>query len=190
MDQYRTYLRAELGKLGNAGDSRAFLERSGCPPEAFNLVGDPEWLARSFASQDQVDEYVAGLSPVALKDLTACCGRWRGNGIAAKLSQWQTPMFIEVPVENILLSQAEETLGHVFREHSERLSAIAQDARVLAADAYCRHKPGDHVSFRVCLAKPVSDTDGMYRVFDGMHRAIQMLRNRDAQIPLCVVDDP
>ena len=190
MEHYSTYLRAELGKLGNVGDGRDFLLRSGCRPEAFNLVGDPEWLARSFASQDRVDVYVAGLGALLLEELTGCCGRWRGNGIAAKLSPRQRPRFIEVPVANLLLSQAEPALGDVFRGHAGRLAAIAQDPRVLAADAYCRHEPGDQVSFRCCLANPVSGTDEMYRVFDGVHRAIQMFRSGDAQIPVCVVDDP
>lgn len=190
MEQYRTYLRAELGKFGNVGDGQAFLERSRCRPEDFNLVGDAEWIARGFASQDQVDAYVAGLSAIAMRELTGCCDRWRGNGIARKLSPRQTPEFIEVPVENILLSQAEPSLGDVFRAHGFRLTEIAQDAQVLAAEAYCLRKPGDPVSFRYCLANPAMDNDGMYRLFDGMHRAIQMFRNGDWQIPVCVVDVP
>jgi hypothetical protein len=190
MEHYRTYLRAELGKLGNIDDSRDFLERSGCRVEAFDLVGDADWLAGRFASQDRVDAFVAELSARALQDLTACCDRWRKNGISTRLSPRQTPASIEVPVERILLSQAEPSLGPVFARYGGRLIAIAQDEEVLAADAYRSRRPGDEVDFRRCLASPEPGSPGMYRVFDGMHRAIQMARNGDARISVCVVDGP
>lgn len=190
MDHYRVYLRAELGKLANVGDGRAFLEMAGCRVDEFRLVADPVWLAQSFASQRQVDAYVDALADLELAKLTECCGSWRNNGIARKLSRRQTPRYIDAPVENVLLNQAEPWLGPVFRQHGDRLAAIAQDQRVLGADAYAGHQPGEEVRYRLCLANPVPNIEGIYRVFDGMHRAIQMVRNGDAQIPLCVVGDP
>jgi hypothetical protein len=190
VDQYRVYLRAELGKLANVDDGRAFVEKSGCRVEEFRLVADPVWLAQSFGSQRQVDAYVDVLDDLDLVRLTQCCDSWRGNGIAGKLSRRQIPTCIEVRVGDVLLNQAEPWLGHVFRQHDGRLAAIAQDQRVLGADAYSRHRPGEEISYRVCLANPVRNAEGTYRVFDGMHRAIQMVRNGDAQIPLCVVGDP
>ncbi len=148
MDHYRVYLRAELGKLGEAGDGRAFLEKSGCRVADFGLMDDPLWLAQSFGSQRQVDAYVDRLSDLDLVKLTEYCGSWRNNGIARRLSPRQTPRCIEVPIENILLSQAEPCLGHVFRQHDDRLAAIAQDHRVLEVDAYSRHQPGEDIAFR------------------------------------------
>jgi len=179
-----------LGKLGNVDDSRTFLEDSGCPLEAFNLSMDAEALSREFATQEQVDEFVVSLGYRALIDLTGCCGHWRNNGIAEKLSPQQTPWFIDVPVENIQLNQAERYLGPLFRRHDGWLAAIAVDPVVLRHHAYSGHEPGETVNFRCCLAYPVPDNEGIYRVFDGVHRAIQMVRNRDTRIPICAVEPP
>jgi hypothetical protein len=190
VEQYRTYLRAELGKLGCVDDGRDFLALASCCLQAFGLRSDPDWLASAFASQDQVDAYVARLSPQALEELTTCCDRWRNNNIANALSPRQGYDLIDVAVENILLSQAEPALGDLFRRHAYRLGAIASDPELLAAAPYSSHRPREEVRFRRCLARLEPGGTGTYRMFDGMHRAVQMVRNGEAQMPLCVVHDP
>lgn len=61
MEQYRVYLRSELGKLRSVEEARAFLARSGCRMQTFNLRSEAEWLAGAFASQAQVEIYVDSL---------------------------------------------------------------------------------------------------------------------------------
>jgi hypothetical protein len=45
MEQYRTYLRSELGKLRSVDEARAFIARGGCQLHAFGLRSDAQWLA-------------------------------------------------------------------------------------------------------------------------------------------------
>lgn len=190
MQQYKTYLRAELGKLKNVGDGREFIDRSGCRLGDFGLVADPKWLAEKFTTQQSVDDYVETLDANDLVGLTSGCGQWRGNGIAKKLSVGQRVECWDVAVENIVLSPAERELEPVFSRLDWQLVAIASDPNVLAADAFRLRGTSETVAFRCCLANPVPARPGVYKVFDGMHRAIQMVRNGEAQIPLCVVIDP
>jgi hypothetical protein len=190
VEQYRTYLRAELGKLRNEGDAQAFLRCSDCRVDKFGLVAAPRELAQAFASQDDVDGFVASLGAQTLVALTSCCGRWRRNGIEAKLSPRQLPRVLDVFAERVLLMQAEPDLGPLFEENGYRLTSIARDPRVLAAAPYRDHVPGERVAFPRCLANPVASSVGTFRIFDGMHRAIQLVRNGATHIEGCVVEDP
>jgi hypothetical protein len=49
---------------------------------------------------------------------------------------------------------------------------------------------GDAVQFPICLAKPDPGEPDIFRVIDGIHRAIQIVRNGQARISLCVVGEP
>lgn len=188
MEQFVTYLRAELRKLGDEGDAAAFLAKGGCT-EVASVPASLEGLIAAFASQPQVDEYVLGLGDADLVALTRCCGRWRGNNIANDLSPEQAVETIDVAVGQILLRPAEERLHSDFARLGSRLVAIAADPYILEQPEYRDHKAGDCVDVAVCIAKPESNGPGAYRVIDGIHRAIQMFRNGQKTIRLCVVRD-
>jgi hypothetical protein len=187
LDHYRTYLRAELGKLLNLGDGRAFLAASGSLAR-FGLPGDPTGLAERFSSQHQVDEFVAGLTDDGLVPLTQMCEQWRRNGVADILARSRLSKFTNVPPEQILLRPAETELRERFQSLGWRLVAIAADPLVLASDPYRNHAPGEMVAFPTCLAEPVPGAVGEYSMIDGMHRALQLVRNGEPAIPLCVVE--
>ena len=189
MEQYRVYLKAELGKLRNVSDGQNFLSTAGCPRESFDVPRDVVVLSERFATQQLVDAFVDSLDYRALIDLTACCGLWRRNGIARNLTRWQSTHFVDVPLEDVLLERAEEDLWPVF-DRLGALTAIGKDDEVLAHPVYAAHSPNEPIDYRRCLARPEPGRQGVYRIFDGMHRAIQMLRNRETLIPLCVVEDP
>jgi hypothetical protein len=187
MDHYRTYLRGELGKLRNLGDARCFLARAGETSVAsFNLRADPDWLTHWFSSQERTDAYVDELDDAALIGLTERCEIWRHNGVAQKLRTWRRVESLDAPVEAIRLRDAESALRPRFAQLRFDLVAIANDPVVLAADAYCAHIPGDPVGFPRCLA--TREPEGRYRILDGMHRAIQLVRNGERTVPLCVGD--
>ena len=188
MDQFVTYLRAELRKLGDESDAAGFLAKTGCT-EVASVPASREGLLEAFASQVQVDEYVFGLDNADLVALTRCCGRWRNNNIANDLSPGQAVETIDVAVGQILLRPAEERLHSDFARLGWRLVAIAGDRHILEQPEYRDHKPGDCVDVPVCIAKPEPDEPGAFRVIDGIHRAIQMYRNGQASIRLCVVCD-
>lgn len=188
MEQFVTYLRAELRKLGNEGDAAGFLAKGGCT-EVASVPRSVEGLMEVFASQPQVDEYVSGLGDAELVALTRWCGRWRDNNIAIDLSTGQAVETIDVAVGQILLRPAEKRLEPDFDRLGWRLVAIARDPYVLERPEYRSHKPGDGVDVAVCVAKPEPGAPGAFRVIDGMHRAIHMARNGQKTIRLCVVRD-
>lgn len=188
MEQFVTYLRAELRKLGNEGDAADFLAKGGCT-EVGSVSASLEGWMEAFASQPQVDEYVFGLDNGDLVALTRCCGRWRDNNIANDLSPEQMVETIDVTVGQILLRPGEPRLQSDFDRLQGRLVAIAEDQYILEQPEYRDRKPGDRVDVTVCVAMPEPDQPGVYRVIDGIHRAIQMYRNGQKTIRLCVVRD-
>ena len=183
-----TYLRAELRKLGNEGDAAGFLSKGGCA-EVASVPGSVEGLMGAFGSQPLVDAYVSGLVGADLVALTRCCGRWRGNNIANDLAPGQAVEAMDVDVDRILLRPAEERLHADFDRLGWRLVAIAGDPYILEHPEYRSHRPSDIVDVPVCIAKPEPDEPGTFRVIDGIHRAIQMARNGQKTIRLCVVRD-
>jgi hypothetical protein len=86
----------------------------------------------------------------------------------------------------ILVSRAERGLWEAFERDGWRLTEIARDPAVLGAEPYRAFSPRREIAFRVCLARAEGEA---YRVIDGIHRAIQMARNGDKGIPLCVLHD-
>lgn len=189
MEQYRVYLRAELGKWREVEEVQNFVAVTGCAPERFALPGSPNEIARRFKTQDLVDDFVFALDRAGLLELTACCGAWRNNDISRKLGPRQSTQLIDAPVNAVLLDQAEPGLGQLFRRLGGRLAAIAADPELLGSPPYSDRHAGDLVAFRTCLARAEPGTAELYRIFDGMHRAIQMYRNEDETIPLCVVSE-
>lgn len=180
MEHVRLYLRAELGKLRNLGDARCFLARSRCRP-----APTAEAVVQMFATRRAVDEYVDSLDDAAVSVVAECCSMWRRNGVADLLRGRRLQELVEVPISAVLLRQAEPELRQAFERNLWRLDAIARDPEVLLADAYCGHAPDESVEFRTCLSDPPES--GMYRLFDGMHRAIQIARNGEPTIPLGIV---
>ena len=154
MEQYRIYLRAELGKLHNTHDGAAFLEATQAGPARFGLPGDPSELATRFASQELVDTYVERLGDQELVSLTTLCDTWRKNGIAGQLTPLQDCVCVDVPIEHILLNQAEPWLGCLWRMHGYRLVAIARDPVLRLADPYAERRSGEGVAVCRCLASP------------------------------------
>ena len=133
MEHYRRYLEAELGKLRTGDDARTFLEQGACSWRTLRLPTEVHRLIEAFATQDTVDAYVRSLRPEQLIELTACCDRWRRNGMAARLRPDQVTANVTAPIEDVLLSQAEPHLGAIFRRHGWWLVAIANDPELLVS---------------------------------------------------------
>jgi hypothetical protein len=185
MDHYRVYLRAELGKLCNLGDAQTFLAHM---PEAvldrIRIADTPGALTAQFADQGLVDAFVQGLSDSDLVELTRHCDTWRNNGVSRHLSPNQHIEFVTASIENVLLRPAESFLRDRFEQLGWSLPAIARDPEVLQSHPYVGEIPGQPVAFATCLAELRGQN---YTVIDGMHRAIQLVRNGETQIHLCVV---
>jgi hypothetical protein len=174
--QFHTYLRADLGHLRHPENAEQLLLECGLPADAAAL-------SRQLHDQAAVDAYVLALSDENARKLARACSEdWRRNDVFEKLQAWSAWSETDVPVGMIELQQAEEALGAVFRENKYVLTRVAADARVLATRPYADHPTGDAVAFPTCLAMKQRST---YRIFDGIHRAIQLVVNGEQAIRLC-----
>jgi hypothetical protein len=184
MEQFRVYLRAELGKLKDKGDARDFI--NALDPELLRDMGLPSGVAvlqARFACQDAVAEFVGRLTDHHLCEVTRCCDyNWRNNGVYKRLTcaaQW---VITEVPAEFVDVQQAERCLGEIFRRHNWKLIEIAHDEDLLNKKPYCLYEAGKPVAYPVLLALQKGNR---FRVFDGIHRAIQLIRNGETVLRLC-----
>lgn len=180
MDAYRTYLRGELGKLANRGDAEFFLARG----RYVKLGGTPEELCRRFAAQALVDAEVARMTPQVLIAVTNACGVWRDNGVPGRI-RGRTTTWVTAPIHAVHLGPAEQHLESLFAENGWRLVDVARDPRVLREPPYSQRKPGEVVAFSTLIAELLPTDE--YRLIDGMHRAIQIARNGETSVHLCVV---
>lgn len=184
MNQFYIYLRAELGKLRHFGDAERFIEN--VPHEILqecNLAMNGDDISRKLKTQEAVDQFVVALPSETAKRLAeACSKRWRNNDVFDKLQSSDTWQEADVKIEQVILQQAEPNLGELFRAHGYSLHLIANDERILTAQPYCHHRPGEKVPFLTCLAMKRGE---IYCIFDGMHRAIQLVRNGDDTLRLC-----
>jgi hypothetical protein len=190
VNQFRVFLRAELGKLHDVQEASNFISAVR-PPGLLKdlcLSADPAVLTRQLNSQAAVDELVARLSPQLVKTLSKRCGDdWRANpDLYHQLTSSDAWLEQEIEIKSIYLKQAEPDLRDVFAGLDYHLPAIATDAHVLSSIPYCYASPGDPVAYPVCLAK---GSLGTYRIFDGMHRAIQLVRNGQQKIRICFSHD-
>jgi hypothetical protein len=186
-DPYRTYLRAELEKLRHEGDAREFLDRGACDLDRLGLPSTVSALNRFFAGQTEVDEFVERLSDGDSIYLTDCCDRWRGNGVAGKLHGAGDSVLLSTPIDRILVREAEKDVKHIFERHGYRLPAVAADPDLLALEPYSDHVKGDRVVDLPCLAQHEPGPGGYLRLIDGVHRAIQLVRNDEQTISLLVI---
>jgi len=187
MNPYWIYLKAELGKLRDSGVAEEFL--SFVPEETLTACGvarKREKFTEQFGSQASVNALIESLSDSCVLELTKFCDRWRNNGVFKKLVAADTWLEVDAPTSEILLQQAEPELAHIFQRNEFELLKIVADPELLAHEPYRSRKPGETVSFSTCLAK---SSKGRCRIFDGMHRAIQLARNGCGTISLCYSEE-
>lgn len=75
----------------------------------------------------------------------------------------------------------------VFAHHEYRLREIAQDPEPLMEPAYGDHAAAEDVAYPILLA---SGRDGHDLVYDGVHRAVQLVRNVETTLHLCAGELP
>jgi hypothetical protein len=184
-DPYGIYLRGELARLRDPETASDFLSnaRSGLPP-GWTLGASGREISALLPTQGHVDEFVARLSRNDARQLTEICSRWRNNSVADKIAaagdvRWSIQA---VPAMELEVDQAEPALGSAFTAHDYRLVDIARDSFILSQPPYSEHQVSDRVEFPLTLAVP---HPVRLRIFDGIHRAIQLVRNGETQIEVC-----
>jgi hypothetical protein len=135
-----------------------------------------------------VDAFVAEVAPHLAAELADHRSReWRRNSVADTLARGRAWRFESVPVREVLVVRAERALYELFARHGYRLREIVQDPGLLTEPAYGDHLAGEDVAYPILLALR---RDGYSHVFDGVHRAVQLVRNGETTLDLCVGELP
>lgn len=184
---YKIYLRGELAKLRIDGDVADLLAKGSCDLARFGIPSLPQDIQNFFATQDRVDRFVESLTDAQAIELTACCERWRRNGIAATLASLRRAEMVSAPVDRVLLREAESWILPILHRHGYWLPAVAGDPELLSREPYRSRPARSSVDFPICIAKLEGGGSGMYRLVDGVHRAIQLFRGGESHLSLCLV---
>ncbi len=149
----------------------------------FRLDAPADQLSSTFTSQRLVDEFVANLGDDEAKGLMVDLSRWRDNNVRRYLREARRWRLEQVPVDLVDIHEAEGDLKPLWHELKSSLVAIASDRRLLKHERY-RSLPADKpVAYAELLTVP---TGVRYFVFDGVHRAVQLVRGGEIQLSLCV----
>ena len=183
MIQFRVYLRGELGKLANLAEAECFLRHvSNQAIRQCRLPTSASDLATRLNSQEAVDKFVESLSDEDSNLLTKSCDiDWHENGVFEKLNKTRQWIEAEVPIDFIDVQQAEKHLRSLFERNHFRLTRLIKDPELAEHDPYKNSGVNQAVLFPVCMAMM---RGRRYRLFDGIHRAIQMARYGKEAIPL------
>lgn len=187
VDPYRIYLQGELARLRAPEVAREFYEAAGAMfRPRWRLGNSGRKIRRRLPDQAAVDAFVENVSPADARELGEICSRWRDNSVADKIERAGRAHWTirTVPTDDVEVDQAESTavLSAAFALHDYRLVPIARDTVVLAQPPYSEHQTGELVAQRVLLA--IAHPERL-RIFDGIHRAIQLVRNGERQLEIC-----
>lgn len=171
MLQFRVYLQSELGKFRQAAESSSFL-RSTSRDLLFELrlPNSPEAITELLGDQSLIEKYVDALTEPELRILAGECSRWRRNDVALKLDSAKSWSIDSVPIAKVDVQQAEPHLGEFFRRRGFALTRVAGDPALFTYSPYSGWSKATRIVFPVCLA---IRRGVRYRLFDGIHRAIQ-----------------
>ena len=174
MNQHEVYLKAELGKLKNKGDAESLLSQvSHNELGQLGLALSPEELVAQFLTQGMVDGFIDNMNEEQQVTLAALLSeKWRCNDVYQKLCSHNEWAEIEAGTADINISYAEKELHELWRQHDFNLVKIANDKRLREFEPYKHYATNAIITFKLCLA--VKNPEGRYKIFDGVHRAIQM----------------
>ncbi len=181
---HRVYLMGELGKFRDSQYVAQML--AAIDPDvlrAAGLIGTAEDLSTRFSTQSSIGSYVANLGRGKAMRLAVALSRWRNNPVHLKAGDGSDWPVTAVPMREVLLSQAESRYAEAWAAHGWELERIASDPALMSLPPYTSYRPGREVEFPILLAEL---DQGRWRVFDGVHRAIQLYLNGEARLTLCV----
>lgn len=181
------YLRAELAKLANAGDANDFVALSRCNPGEIGLPSTVAGLTAALGDQERVDAFVAALDLPRMRVVAGCCENWRGNSVAGKLLEATAAAFDAVPVDRLTVGQGEPAYRYLWERNGWSLASIAADPELATLLPYSADDPNSPVAEPRCLARADPGSWGTYRIIDGIHRAIHLVRGGASAIDLCIL---
>lgn len=134
-------------------------------------------------TKDELKEFCKGLSFSELRKVTQDLSNFRGNNVFETLNSYLNWKEEKIPVDKIYTSQAERTIKPLFESHNFKLVDITNDKSLFETKPYCKYPRDRKVTYKTLLA--VKENDDCYRLIDGVHRAIQLVRQDKKYIQLC-----
>lgn len=187
MNQFRIYLKSELRKLGNEGDANDLLSKIQITELAsLGIPTELSTLNNLFSSQKAVNHFVQELADNTLKQLTQLCSAWRKNNVHDKLTKYFNWQEATVEVSRIFVQQAESQLAEIFKCDGGKLTSIVSNPELWNHKPYSEYKRAAAIEFPTCLA--IRHASDKYKLFDGIHRAIQMCYQDIKSINVCYAD--
>lgn len=185
MRKYILYIAPELHKFEELNWTNKFFKQFQDNPcfDEFNLPKDLNEFSQQFSTKEGILGY---LNERPEQNVIALSGflssTWRNNpGLFNKLtsnSNWED---LAVPLQRILVYPAEPSFHDYFEENEYLLCRILEDRRIMDELPYRNYKEGTSVIFKTLLAV---QKDQNYRIFDGVHRAVQLALNGDKELLL------
>lgn len=191
INPYEIYLVAELSKLKNTGDVSHLLEK--VEPNELKTLRIPyniDLIKQCFSSKNNVESYVKSLTVTEKKQLTQLLSvKWRNNNVYAKISRFENHQWKidRIDIDLIYIGYAEPKLKPLFRKHNMKLTDITNDNELWQNKPYRSWNLNPReVEYLILLA--VRQNINEYRVFDGVHRAIGLVKNGNTTLNLCFPD--
>ncbi len=183
-DPYFFYLLPELSKLRNPGDVKSLFQKVTMDElQKFNFPKSSEDVITFFSEKDRIIDYLRQLSrKEELTALLSVC--WRNNDVYSKLSRFDEKEWLteKVEINSIFIQDAEGTLKSLFNKHNHKLVDIVNDGELWMNEPY-RSWSNHEIKYPVLLAMKFNED--RYKIFDGIHRAIWMVKTGYSQLCLC-----
>jgi hypothetical protein len=186
---FRVYLTAELLKLKNTDMARVFIE--GVLEEDRDLlkkcglsIRPEDYRTRFERGSEEADVFLDSCSEEMIEALARMISGVRQNGVYRKILNHDSWYLVPgVDLDKISVSPAESWNIELFERKCFKVVSIARDSELWKVKPYSGWNAGRQVEFRTCLA--VGFSRGRYRIFDGIHRAIQLVRNGETTVDIC-----
>lgn len=183
--RYIVYIAPELQKFNDTNWTNKFFEQfqdNNCF-EDFDLPKYPDEFIEQFSTEEGIVDYLKGRPKQSVIRLsTFLSSVWRNNtGLLRKLTSFNNWKDKAVPIEKILVYPAEPSFHDYFEENEYLLCRILEDRRIMDELPYRNYEEGTSVIFKTLLAV---QKDQNYRIFDGVHRAVQLALNGDKELLL------
>jgi hypothetical protein len=188
IEAHKVYLTAELQKFHSTSWSSKFLGE--IPPDALRFLSQvglpikPEEFSSSLGSHSSISVFLRERSSSEIERLSQILSTFRNNGVHGKITAHQVWKTVRnVPLANVYVYPAEPSLKDLFRRNSWKLLSIVGDHDLWISKPYNQWSREREVEYRICLADNLGNEN--FKVFDGVHRAIQLAWRAETGIDIC-----
>ena len=199
VNPFDIYLAPELSKfIGNINWVEKFIQENNNDDLIYcNLPNNKRDFLMKFNSKVSIEEFILNLSEENKKNLSRLLSNWRNNGVYNKINHLEMVgekyqhsfwTILDIPLTYLYISPAERSLWDLFERHQFSLIKIANDPKLLRYSPYNGYlKNINEIEYPICLGEQ-QGFDLKYKIFDGVHRAIQIAINNEESLKLCYLE--